>query len=83
MFDYYIYFNFLLDLNMSMEDVVKKVIEFNFDEIVFIDYMDFLYLLVLYFIWDINYEDYISEFYFIKEKYSSKIKIKFGSEVGL
>ncbi|ADL42182.1 histidinol phosphate phosphatase HisJ family [Caldicellulosiruptor obsidiansis OB47] len=83
MFDYHIHSNFSSDSNMSMEDAVKKAIELNLDEIAFTDHMDLLYPSVSYPVWDINYEDYMNEFYSIKEKYSNKIKIKLGSEVGL
>lgn len=83
MFDYHIHSNFSSDSNMSMEDAVKKAIELNLEEIAFTDHMDLLYPPVSYPVWDINYEDYMNEFFAIKKKYSSKIKIKLGSEVGL
>ncbi|WP_039764322.1 MULTISPECIES: histidinol-phosphatase HisJ family protein [unclassified Caldicellulosiruptor] len=83
MFDYHIHSNFSSDSNMSMEDAIKKALELGLDEVVFTDHMDLLYPPVSYPIWDIDYEEYMKEFYSVKEKYKGRIKIKLGAEVGL
>lgn len=83
MFDYHIHSNFSSDSNMSMEVVINKALELGLDEIAFTDHMDLLYPPVSYPIWDIDYEEYMREFYSVKDKYKGKIKIKLGAEVGL
>lgn len=83
MFDYHIHSHFSSDSNMKMEDAIKKAIDLGLEEIAFTDHIDLLYPPVSYPVWDIDYDIYTKEFFYLKEKYKNSISIKLGAEVGL
>jgi len=76
--DYHMHTSFSADSTYPMEEVVLKAIELGLDEICFTDHVDHVP----------SYEDsdlieYRKEYLRMKDKYSDKIKMKFGVEFGM
>jgi len=76
--DYHIHTSFSSDSDAPMEKMVLSAIEKGLKEIAFTDHVDFDDRYAL-----IDYNQYIITFNKLKEKYSDKIKLIYGVEVGL
>ena len=80
--DYHMHTNFSSDSKAPMEEMVKKSIEIGLKEIAITDHIDFDYPDKDYpFLYD--YQTYQNSINFLKEKYSDKINILTGVEIGL
>ena len=80
-YDYHMHSNFSIDSKSSMEDMVKRSIELNLNEICFTDHVD--YDLEPDFYLNYDYIKYFNSIEMLKKKYSDKISIKKGIELGL
>lgn len=81
-FDYHLHTNFSQDGKAEMEDVVLQAINLGLSEIALTDHYDFIYPNTP-FPYQINYDNYYKYFSRIKNKYSGKINIIFGIELGI
>jgi histidinol-phosphatase (PHP family) len=77
--DYHLHTSFSDDSDYDMEDLIKKAISMNLDEICFTEHIDYGvdgdHL--------IDYEAYVDKIHLYKEKYKDKITIKMGIEFGV
>lgn len=80
-YDYHMHSHFSPDCKNSMEDMIKKSIELNLTEICFTDHME--HNACGDSTWVVDYDKYFKEYNLLKEKYSNKINIKIGIEMGL
>ena len=78
--DYHVHSNNSFDGKNSIEEMCKKAIEINLSEICFTEHFSVDPRDVSYHV--LNYEKYFSEIEKAKEKFSDKIKIKCGLEIG-
>ncbi|EOR20452.1 HisJ family histidinol phosphate phosphatase [Clostridium sartagoforme AAU1] len=78
--DYHIHTEYSIDSTYPMEDIIIQAINLGIDEICFTEHMD-------YFINDfthlVNYDEYLKEYNFLKDKYKDRVNIKLGSEFGV
>jgi len=84
MIDYHVHSNFSPDAIASLEDNTIKAIELQFQQICFTDHMDYEineYIRQVPFVF--NPKEYLSEISRLKIKYSDKIKVLAGVEIGL
>ncbi|PRX27188.1 histidinol-phosphatase (PHP family) [Orenia metallireducens] len=77
--DYHMHTNFSNDSTYEMEDVIKKAISLEIDEICFTEHVDYEVKGDL----NCDYTAYIKEFQRCKEKYKNQITIKLGIEFGM
>lgn len=78
--DYHVHSSFSGDCSYKMEDMILSAIEKNVQELVFTDHVDIDNPIPIN---EIDYDEYIPFFSSLKEKYSSKIDLRLGVEVGL
>ena len=78
--DYHVHSNNSFDGKNSIEEMCKKAIEINLSEICFTEHFSVDPRDISYHV--LNYEKYFSEIEKAKEKFSDKIKIKCGLEIG-
>ena len=82
MFDYHIHSHFSIDSKMNMEEIIKIAITKELKEICCTDHID-----LDFFYKDMAFEFdprlYFQEFKRLKDRYSSKITLKSGVEIGL
>ncbi len=76
--DYHIHTNYSLDSDADMEDMVKAAISNNINEIAITDHVDYHEQYE-----PPHYDDLISKFNIVKEKYKDKIDMVLGVEIGL
>lgn len=83
-YDYHMHCNFSEDSKTPMEDMINRSIELGLKEICFTDHVDYSVIVnnkeVDY---NVNFKDYFKKIDYYKEKYTDKIKIKKGIEMGL
>lgn len=77
-FDYHIHTNYSVDSDADMEEMVLSAISKGLDEIALTDHVDYHEQYE-----PPHYNDLINKFNIMKEKYSSKINMILGVEVGL
>lgn len=83
-YDYHMHCNFSGDSKTPMEDMINKSIELGLKEICFTDHVDYSVIVNNKEIdYSINFKDYFQKIDYYKEKYTDKIKIKKGIEMGL
>ena len=81
-YDYHLHTEFSIDSSESMENMIEKAIELGLDEIAVTDHEDYTAPFMPY-PHNESYEAYYSRFLQLKEKYSSKILLTLGVEIGL
>lgn len=79
--DYHIHSYFSKDSKLNPEELIKKAIELNYQEIAFTDHLEFLFP-QWSFHEEYSYQEFYDFFTSLKAKYVSKIKILRGIEVG-
>ncbi|WP_099156542.1 histidinol-phosphatase HisJ family protein [Virgibacillus ndiopensis] len=82
MFDYHVHSDFSADCETSMEKSIEKAIEMGLKEICFTDHIDYDYPDPTI-TFDLDLPKYNRKMEQLKEKYSNKITIKKGVEVGV
>lgn len=80
-YDYHMHSNFSPDSNTSMEEMIEASINLGIREICFTDHVDYDINQTDKFV--VDYDDYLSKLQLMKDKYSNKISIKKGIELGL
>lgn len=76
--EYHCHSNYSSDSDALMEEMVKSAIDKNINEIAITDHVDYDDRYEVS-----NYNDYINDISIIKEKYSKKISVIYGIEIGL
>ncbi|CEO08713.1 HisJ family histidinol phosphate phosphatase [[Clostridium] sordellii] len=80
-YDYHMHSNFSADSQTDMEDMVKKSIDLGLKEICFTDHVDYDVISDIEF--ETDYNTYFKNIENLKNKYSDKVTIKKGIEMGL
>lgn len=77
--DYHIHTSFSDDSTCPMEEMIKKALKLNIDEICFTDHVDYGVKADE----NCDYDRYFDEYYRLKDKYSKNISLKIGIEFGV
>ncbi len=80
--DYHMHTSYSLDASSSMEEMIAQAVNIGMTEICFTDHYEFEVLKTKD-SYTIDYDKYVNEFNQLKEKYSNKINLMLGIELGL
>ncbi len=80
--DYHMHTNYSSDGKSAPEEMIESAIGMGLEEIAITDHCDFLFK-EQPFPYQIDYKEYKSNFLRLREKYSGKINIVFGIEIGV
>jgi len=81
--DYHIHSEFSGDSEENLEEIVKKSIELQLDEIAITDHLEYDLLYIDWDKWTLDLDAYKNKVLSLQEKYKKSIIIKYGIEIGV